>query len=132
MRSRRPPFQLLILILCLIGLFGLFLTHSSRCSQPKADHASRTTHHASPLHHSSTPPLHVLKNTTNTLTQLIHSDHAILLENAFIDTTQPTPQIPDALRIPPVHHNTSDSGSSTLSSYIIQSRGPTTSAFRRV
>lgn len=54
--------------------------------------------------------------------QLLHSDTAILLENAVIDTAQPINlSIPDSLRS---HGNPG--------SYIVQSRGATSDAFRRM
>src|SRR5882672_8267782 len=61
-----------------------------------------------------------LSNTTKSLKQLARSDKAILLENALVDTEQPPNlAIPDFLRA----HG--DPGT-----YIVQSRGPLTEAFR--
>ena len=58
-------------------------------------------------------------NTTATIGELQHSDRAILLENALLDTSRGAPTIPDHLRAQ------GDPGS-----YIVQSRGPVTDAFR--
>jgi subtilisin-like proprotein convertase family protein len=61
-----------------------------------------------------------LANTTKPLDQLLHSDDAILLHHAFIQTTLPlTLGIPEHLRAK------GDPGS-----YIVQSRGPIDNAFR--
>src|SRR2546426_3153292 len=61
-----------------------------------------------------------LSNTTKPLAQLIRSDHAILLQNALIDTEQPIElSIPEHLRAQ------GDPGS-----YIVQSRAPLDDAFR--
>ncbi|HTL57495.1 MAG TPA: S8 family serine peptidase, partial [Candidatus Limnocylindrales bacterium] len=66
------------------------------------------------------PTAYRLSNTTKPLRQLLHSDQAILLQNALLDTTQPNNlPIPDSLRA------TNDPGS-----YIVQSRGPLDNAFR--
>ena len=61
-----------------------------------------------------------LRNTGAPLAALLHDDHAILLRNALIDTTARPPEPPAHLRA----HG--DPGS-----YIVQSRGPIRSAFRR-
>jgi len=61
-----------------------------------------------------------LHNTTQTVGELTRNDHAILLENALIDSSAPLGlAIPDALKSP------GDPGS-----YIVQSRGPINSTFR--
>jgi subtilisin-like proprotein convertase family protein len=60
-----------------------------------------------------------LSNTSTPLRQLQRDDHALLLENALLDTTRPVPAIPDHLRA----HG--DSGS-----YLVQARGPIDNAFR--
>src|SRR6266702_1033854 len=61
-----------------------------------------------------------LSNTTKPLKELVRSDHAILLQNALIDTEQPIElSIPEHLRAQ------GDPGS-----YIIQSRAPLDDAFR--
>jgi len=73
------------------------------------NHASRITHHFSLR----------LSNTTASLGQLQRDDHALLLENALLDTTRPSPSIPDHLRA----HG--DPGS-----YLVQARGPIDGAFR--
>src|SRR5271165_4865585 len=63
---------------------------------------------------------HRLTNTTKTLASLAHSDKAILLENALIDTEKNgAPAIPNSLR------SQGDPGS-----YIVQARGPTSDSFR--
>ncbi len=62
-----------------------------------------------------------LSNTAAPLRQLEHSDSALLLENALLDTTQPAPAIPENLRA----HG--DPGS-----YLVQARGPIDNAFRSV
>ena len=61
-----------------------------------------------------------LTNTSQTVGQLLHNDKAILLENALIDTSQPL-----NLSIPP-HLRTQGEPDS----YIAQSRGPLSEAFR--
>src|SRR6266853_5837912 len=61
-----------------------------------------------------------LSNTTKPLKQLIHSDHAILLQNALIDSAQPV-----SLSIPEHLPAVGDPGS-----YIVQSRAPLDDAFR--
>ena len=53
------------------------------------------------------------------LKQLMRSDHALLLENALLDTARPAPSIPDHLRAQ------GDPGS-----YLVQARGPINAAFR--
>src|SRR5439155_4675258 len=61
-----------------------------------------------------------LSNTTKPLNELVHSDHAILLQNALIDTERPIElSIPEHLRAQ------GDPGS-----YIVQSRTPLDDAFR--
>src|ERR1019366_7951595 len=60
-----------------------------------------------------------LKNTTTPMAQLQRDEHALLLENALLDTTRPAPSIPDHLRAQ------GDPGS-----YLVQSRGPIDAAFR--
>jgi subtilisin-like proprotein convertase family protein len=60
-----------------------------------------------------------LSNTSTPLRQLQRSGQAILLENALLDTTQPTPAIPDHLRAQ------GDPGS-----YLVQACGPIDNAFR--
>ncbi len=61
-----------------------------------------------------------LSNTSKTLAQLVGDRHAILLENALIDTSQPLNlSIPKNLRSP------GDPGA-----YIVQARGPIDAAFR--
>jgi hypothetical protein len=66
------------------------------------------------------PLAYRLSNTSQSLSNLIRSDHAILLENALFDTAAGAPlNIPDNLRA----HG--DPGS-----YIVQSKGPLDDAFR--
>lgn len=61
-----------------------------------------------------------LSNTPKTVGQLVHDDHAILLENALIDTRSPLGfAIPQHLR-----------AAAEPGSYIIQARGPVDDAFR--
>src|ERR1035437_10360715 len=76
---------------------------------PLTNHASRITNQF---------PLR-LRNTTASIGQLLRDDHALLLENALLDTTRPGPSIPDHLRA----HG--DPGS-----YLVQARGPIDDAFR--
>src|ERR1019366_4272889 len=73
------------------------------------NHESRITNHF---------PLR-LSNTTAPIGQLQRSDHALLLENALLDTTRPGTAIPDHL----CAHG--DPGS-----YLVQARGPIDNAFR--
>src|SRR6266404_726402 len=61
-----------------------------------------------------------LSNTTKPLKELVRSDHAILLQNALIDTEQPI-----ELSIPAHLRAQGDPGS-----YIVQSRAPLDDAFR--
>ena len=62
-----------------------------------------------------------LSNTTASIGQLLRDDHALLMESALLDTTRPSPSIPDHLRA----HG--DPGS-----YLVQARGPIDNAFRSV
>jgi autotransporter-associated beta strand protein len=61
-----------------------------------------------------------LSNTSKSAGQLLRDDHAILLENALVDTAQPL-----ALGIPPHLRAEGDPGT-----YIVQARGPLDDAFR--
>ncbi|MBU6411089.1 MAG: S8 family serine peptidase, partial [Verrucomicrobia bacterium] len=61
-----------------------------------------------------------LSNTREPLAQLIHNSHAILLENAFIDTSKPL-----NLAIPAHLRAKGDAGA-----YIVQAQGPIGTAFR--
>ncbi|MFZ0827035.1 MAG: S8 family serine peptidase [Verrucomicrobiia bacterium] len=63
-----------------------------------------------------------LSNTTKSLDQLTGDRHAILLENAFIDTGSPL-----NLSIPAQLRSQGDPGA-----YIVQARGPTDNAFREM
>jgi subtilisin-like proprotein convertase family protein len=63
-----------------------------------------------------------LSNTTNSLERLIHNPHAILLENAFIDT-----DLKSNLSIPKNLQAQGDPGA-----YLVQARGPASAQFRRV
>ena len=60
-----------------------------------------------------------LSNTTTPIGQLQRNEHALLLENALLDTTRPMPSIPDHLRAQ------GDPGS-----YLVQARGPIDAGFR--
>ena len=61
-----------------------------------------------------------LKNTSKTSGQLLQDDHAVLLENALIDTSKPRDfKLPDSLKL------SGDPGS-----YIVQARGVLNDAFR--
>ena len=61
-----------------------------------------------------------LKNTAKTSGQLLQDDHAVLLENALIDTSKPRDfKLPDSLKL------SGDPGS-----YIVQARGVLNDAFR--
>src|SRR5438874_3065253 len=92
---RRPLFWILMCVVLLAGIFCCWRPQSIRTTHlssvvllTKEDHAlvaPKSDEGGSRLHHSTTPPL-PLTNTTNTLSQLIRSDHAILLENAWFDT----------------------------------------------
>ena len=64
-----------------------------------------------------------LSNTSQTAGQLVRNDHAVLLENALLDTTQPL-----ALTIP-AHLRASDA-TSAAGSYIVQSRQVVDDKFR--
>src|SRR5207249_178329 len=63
-----------------------------------------------------------LGNTTKSITELVHSDRALLLANAFIDTS-----VPRGPAIPPHLRAQGDPGS-----YIVQARGPVDAAFRKM
>ncbi|HEV2318984.1 MAG TPA: S8 family serine peptidase, partial [Verrucomicrobiae bacterium] len=63
-----------------------------------------------------------LGNTTNSLARLIHNPHAILLENAFIDT-----DFKSSLSIPRNLQAQSDPGA-----YLVQAQGPVSPGFRRL
>src|ERR1700744_6529877 len=63
-----------------------------------------------------------LTNTRKTLGQLVHDPHAILLQNALIDT-----EAGYALNIPSRLKSTGNPGS-----YIVEARGPIDAAFRAV
>ncbi|MEY2410578.1 MAG: hypothetical protein QOF48_3248 [Verrucomicrobiota bacterium] len=66
------------------------------------------------------PFAHRLSNTRLTLDELIHSDHALLLRNALIDSTAGIPLV-----IPAELRARGDAGA-----YVVQARGPITDAFR--
>jgi len=79
----------------------------------QAPRVSARTNEPSPLAYR-------LSNTTKSLRDLAHSDQAILLQNALLDTTQPNNlPIPDSLR-----------ATNDPSSYIVQARGPLDDGFR--
>ena len=61
-----------------------------------------------------------LSNTAKSVGQLLRNDHALLLENALLDTT-----LPIALNIPPHLRASGDAGS-----YIVQSRSAIDDEFR--
>src|ERR1700722_15915242 len=61
-----------------------------------------------------------LSNTSKSLKQLIHDPHAILLENAFIDTSA-------KLNLP-IPHNLQSQGDP--GAYVVQASGPISPAFR--
>src|ERR1035441_2607165 len=148
----RPLAWLLLSVLCFAGAFYFWrlgdqwAAKKAPASPPQA-HAPALTHHASRI--TPAPPLPLmsqaatlnsppatepdtqhatrttnrfalrLSNTTTPMAQLQRDDHALLLENALLDTTRPVPSIPDHLR------SQGDPGS-----YLVQSRGPITDAFR--
>src|SRR5262249_45339228 len=61
-----------------------------------------------------------LSNTSLSVNELAHRDHAILLENALVDTARPANfSIPDGLR-----------ASGDPGAYIVQASGPIDAAFR--
>ncbi len=60
------------------------------------------------------------RNTTESIPELIHRETSLLLQNALLDTAHPV-----ALNLPASLRATEDPGS-----YVIQSRGPMTDAFR--
>lgn len=63
-----------------------------------------------------------LTNTSKSLKELMHDRHAILLENAFLDTSEPLNlSIPDNLK-----------AQGNPGAYIVQARGPISSPFRRL
>lgn len=73
-----------------------------------------------PAASKANPLSYRLSNTTNTAGQLLRNDHAVLLENALLDTARPV-----ALAIPAHLRPQGDPGS-----YIVQSRGVIDDAFR--
>src|ERR1035437_8013472 len=144
----RPLAWLLLSVLCFACAFYFWRLGDQwaarRASAPNLQsHAPAPTHHASRI--TPAPPLPLLSqaatlnsppatqpatrttnrfalrlsNTTTPMAQLQRNDHALLLENALLDTTRPVPSIPDHLR------SQGDPGS-----YLVQSRGPITDAFR--
>lgn len=85
-----------------------------------AGHINSLPSHSAPKTNQISRLAHRLTNTTKPLAALAHSDRAVLLENALIDTEKGgAPAIPDSLRSP------GDPGS-----YIVQARGPTSDSFR--
>lgn len=66
------------------------------------------------------PLKHRVSNTSKTISQLVRQDHALLLENALLDT-----EVPVALAIPPHLRAGVEAGS-----YIVQARGALDDTFR--
>src|SRR5262245_38216393 len=140
----RPLIWLTLGVVCLVGILAyLRLGHRPTGSQPaqSAPTASRphrvATTNSYTVAEATAPALvagqaesaaasktnflsHRLTNTPKTAGQLLRDDHAILLENALIDTSKPLGfSIPEHLRAP-----------SKPGSYIVQSRGVVDAAFR--
>ena len=137
MRSRISIYIAAILLI-LVGV----VYFSSREGKPvaesdKAAVASATSTHQASAASATSPGLittqktaesptnhlaYRLKNTTKTSGQLLQDDHAVLLENALIDTSKPRDfKLPDSLKL------SGDPGS-----YIVQARGVLDDAFRAV
>src|ERR1035438_4620492 len=83
--------------------------NSPPSTEPDTQHATRNTNRFALR----------LSNTTTPMAQLQRDDHALLLENALLDTARAMPSIPDHLRAQ------GDPGS-----YLVQSREPINDAFR--
>jgi subtilisin-like proprotein convertase family protein len=127
----------LVLLACLLCLAGAWLLwqHSAntrtkpstlRAAAPAANPAVAAPHVLPAVSTNGPTPAgtnrfaYRLSNTSKTLKQLAGDRHAILLENALIDTTRPlNPGIPKNLR------SQGDPGA-----YIVQARGPIDNAFR--
>ena len=129
------------ILLCLLLLAGMWLfrpaaQHRGHAQKPAVTAARPTV---TTTRSASTAPLLIgcggaatngvaktnefayrLTNTTKSLGQLMHDPHAILLENALLDTGRPL-----ALSIPKNLQAQGDPGA-----YIVQARGPINNAFR--
>src|ERR1035437_938848 len=83
--------------------------NSPPVTEPDTQHATRNTNRFALR----------LSNTTTPMARLQRDEHALLLENALLDTTRGVPSIPDHLR-----------SQGEPGSYLVQSRGPINDAFR--
>jgi len=148
--SRRTSISIALFLVCLVAAYLIFRPHNqleARSSLAASLVTASNVITANParvtLRSASTMPLapvalvkqtnaptakelresrlkYRLANTTQTAGQLSHNDHAILLENAQIDTGAPVNySIPDALK------SQGDPGT-----YIVQARGKLNNAFR--
>ncbi len=93
-------------------------SHSAKSPNPETGTTSVSSVSSTNRPHEPAPLR--LSNTAAPLRQLIRSPKAILLENAFFDTSRPLGGVPEHLR------SQGDSGA-----YIVQSRAPPDGAFRR-
>jgi hypothetical protein len=134
----RPFIWILLCLLCLAGAWFFWQRENGRDGPPSRPHeAVAPVVRPHPL--STTAPQFLtavstngaasvktkqfafrLSNTTKSLDQLVYDSHAILLENALIDTASPL-----NLSIPKNLQSQGDPGA-----YIVQARGPIDAAFR--
>ncbi|HSY42995.1 MAG TPA: S8 family serine peptidase, partial [Candidatus Acidoferrum sp.] len=135
---RQPLTWFFVLLLCAAGIWFLLRgNHGSRVSQVKVTPSAAsqfTTAWKSQPHRIASPNAIKaavaatqtnnfawrLSNTSKPLKQLMHDSHAILLENAFIDTSATL-----NLSIPKNLQSQGDPGA-----YIVQATGPISPAFR--
>src|SRR5258706_2503319 len=134
----RPSFWYLVSLLCLVGAW-LFWQQGNRWATEKKSTSSvppvsagatpppATTNNARAAEDSGHPSIAStnrlafrLTNTKKSISELMGNRHAILLENAFIDTAAKMD-----LKIPSHLEAAGDPGS-----YIVQARGPIDTAFR--
>jgi len=128
----------ILTLLCLLAVAGVWLLGSHRGGALPAKKAVVTASSVAAVAPGATNHVSVAKksgslststnrfafrltNTKKSLTELIGDQHAILLQNAFIDTAG----LLSALKIPDSLKSTGDPGA-----YIVQARGPISPAFR--
>ncbi len=138
---RRPLFWLAVSALCFLGAIYFWrlgnqwqfraISRAALATQAAARPAAvlastagpaSSTHAATNQYQMHDPRVpYRVSNSTRTYHQLLHSDSAILLQNAVIDTG-----LPIKLPIPASLRAQGDPGS-----YVVQARGPTSDAFRK-
>jgi subtilisin-like proprotein convertase family protein len=138
---RKRPLVLLLCLLCLAGAWFFWPRENGRDGSPSRPHEavapavqphppSAASKILTPVYVNSAKPGTVLastnpfafrlSNTTKPLDQLVNNSHAILLENALIDASQPL-----NFSIPTHLQSQGDPGA-----YIVQAHGPIDAAFR--